>query len=567
MVRLVLLMSTCCLLITLAACGGSTGVPPAPAAQTAGSLPELAALDGLRGVSSSQQPLDVTTPLTTTGTTVIGGNLGFTPAPGSLAWAVFRIRPPVETVVSIAAGGDDGLYLLLADYGRGTWSEATELATGFAVAPLNTLTDPLSPEGYVYCAVLAPGGTTGQLESLALNYDGPAHVYYVAPPADGGDDTNPGTYDEPWVTLQQAANTVTPDSLVIVRAGVFDPFVLSQSGTDGAPIIFKGLPGATIAADGQPYGVEVSQASWVTIEGLLVQNATGVGIRGGGGAEKSQYLTVRNNYVSNCDDGAVSLYFTDYALVEGNWCDSAPGGVGIAIGTDSDHAVVRNNNITGCNFSGIQFENDPGGDNSLDDELITGNTVYGNGISGFGYGIGLDGVSGSTISNNQLYSHPDGLGLVAFNPTPCTNNLIINNTIVQLGDQLECVLLSSGCTGNRLYNNVLFCANANLTALDLQSDCFTGFDCDYNIMSDGVRVDGTSITFDDWQNGYFYDINGHQSTPDLTFLDAVLPDLHLLPAASAVDAGSADYAPAVDLDGVVRPQGSAPDCGCFELVP
>jgi len=41
-------------------------------------------------------------------------------------------------------------------------------------------------------------------------------------------------------------------------------------------------------------------------------------------------------------------------------------------------------------------------------------------------------------------------------------------------------------------------------------------------------------------------------------------DLHLLPAAAAIDAGSADLAPLLDIDGVHRPQGAGFDLGAYE---
>lgn len=41
-------------------------------------------------------------------------------------------------------------------------------------------------------------------------------------------------------------------------------------------------------------------------------------------------------------------------------------------------------------------------------------------------------------------------------------------------------------------------------------------------------------------------------------------DLHLLPAAAAIDAGSADLAPTVDIEGTHRPQGNGYDVGAYE---
>ena len=48
------------------------------------------------------------------------------------------------------------------------------------------------------------------------------------------------------------------------------------------------------------------------------------------------------------------------------------------------------------------------------------------------------------------------------------------------------------------------------------------------------------------------------------FVDVAAYDVHLLDDAPAVDQGSADLAPATDLEGVPRPQGAGVDLGAYE---
>lgn len=61
--------------------------------------------------------------------------------------------------------------------------------------------------------------------------------FYVAT---NGSDSNPGTLDRPWRTIQKAANTVGAGSTVYVRGGVYNETVtINVSGTPGNVITFQ----------------------------------------------------------------------------------------------------------------------------------------------------------------------------------------------------------------------------------------------------------------------------------------------------------------------------------------
>lgn len=566
---------TCVLLALFAACARPSNLPDQSAAWDPAALPSLARLDAMRGASSSQAPIDVTTPLDESNTSPIGGNLGFAAPAGQIAYAVYRIQPPVDTVVSIAAGGADGLYLLVADYGTGHWTGASVLAGGLAIDSLSTLGNPLSPGGYVYCAVVAPPAVQGQLSSLALNYNGPAHVYYVATPATGGNDANPGTAAAPWATLQYAADNIGPDTLVIVQAGDYAGFALGASGNPGQPIIFHAEPGVVLDGGGSvARGIRLTAASApevsnIVIEGFTVKNYQEFGIYVVGNTDKAHDITLRNNTVTGCNAECLEVQHADNVLVEGNTISGCTAGDGMSIGGDSDHAVVRHNTVFQNASTGISFYNGniPGGDNNLDDELISANTCYGNGASINGSGITADGLTNSTISNNLLYANPIGVSFTLFNGFPCTNDIIANNTVVQGAADAVCVSFDTNCTGNKLVNNILFRTDPGFGVLEIASSSLTGFLSDNNIVSDGFLLDGIPKTLAEWQTVSLQDAHSLVSTPELTFVNPVLPDYHLLATASAVGAALATYAPADDLDGVARPQGGSPDCGCYEFVP
>ncbi len=71
-----------------------------------------------------------------------------------------------------------------------------------------------------------------------------AAVYYVAK---SGNDANSGSSTSPWLTIQKAANTLQAGDTVIVRTGRYSESVTTaRGGVGGAPIIFRGEPGASV---------------------------------------------------------------------------------------------------------------------------------------------------------------------------------------------------------------------------------------------------------------------------------------------------------------------------------
>ena len=57
-----------------------------------------------------------------------------------------------------------------------------------------------------------------------------------------GKDSNIGSSGSPWLTLQQAANSVHPGDTVMVESGSYKGFDVQTSGTAAAPITFEAAP-------------------------------------------------------------------------------------------------------------------------------------------------------------------------------------------------------------------------------------------------------------------------------------------------------------------------------------
>jgi len=126
---------------------------------------------------------------------------------------------------------------------------------------------------------------TGLLDGRPLQLGQPAGQESQAPPsgspiqiscthymAPTGDDSNPGTQDAPWRTLQHAADTAEPGSTVCLHAGTYEEAEtvnFTRSGEAGAPITFAAAPGETVTIQGSLYVVE--GVSYLNVVDLIIR--------------------------------------------------------------------------------------------------------------------------------------------------------------------------------------------------------------------------------------------------------------------------------------------------------
>ena len=73
--------------------------------------------------------------------------------------------------------------------------------------------------------------------------------FYVAK---HGDDSNPGTIDSPFLTIQQASDTMVAGDICYIRKGLYHENVImdDNGGTDGLPIVFTNYNNERVAMDG-----------------------------------------------------------------------------------------------------------------------------------------------------------------------------------------------------------------------------------------------------------------------------------------------------------------------------
>jgi parallel beta-helix repeat protein len=333
-------------------------------------------------------------------------------------------------------------------------------------------------------------------------------AYFVSSAA--GSDTNPGTADAPFRTIQRAADLVQAGDVVTVRSGSYAGFVVGwdggQDGTADAPITFHADPGVNVIDrnDKTPDGINLEGADYVVVEGFYIDNSLGHITRAGIRAVANRGAVIRNNAADACGRWGIFTGFAEDVTIENNVCSRAQAEHGIYVSNSADRPTVRGNVCWGNRAAGIHMNGDAsqGGDGVISGALVENNVIYGNGVGG-GSGINCDGVQDSVFRNNLLYgNHASGISLYRIDAAEgAKNNLVVNNTIVMPADGRWAVNVSGGSTGNVLFNNVLYQANTFRGSVSITADSLAGFASDYNVTDGKFSTDGgdTNMSLAAWR--------------------------------------------------------------------
>jgi hypothetical protein len=263
---------------------------------------------------------------------------------------------------------------------------------------------------------------------------------YVAP---NGNDANPGTIDNPFQSLQHAADVAQPGYTIYIRGGVYNErLIIRDSGKAGQPITFAAYPGETPVIDGEYLLPNVPssgwvgcndavspptcyhykpmvhvQASFITIEGLEIMRSLGRGIVVNNNDSRVHDIVLRNNLVHDNRNASIKILEADNVLVEGN-----------SVWHSGNYAM---NDRTGSPVGDV-FEPDTGWPIAVSDRRATNvtyraNRVFENWTEGIGAGLGSVGV---TIEDNilydnralQIYIHRAQDVVAQRNLAYCTNN-------------------------------------------------------------------------------------------------------------------------------------------------
>lgn len=180
-----------------------------------------------------------------------------------------------------------------------------------------------------------------------------------------GDDGGAGTWDDPWRTIQRAADVAGPGATVFIAPGTYrDPWVARNSGTAGRPITFVGAgPDATVVDgaahtsncyynDGHDYNaIEGMTLTGSYLDGCDIKRAVGVWL--------TNVVVHHNGWRRGRWDHGVAVYDSSGVyLADVTSHDNRANGVYIKNSTGGGlERVVAHHNGTQDNDDGITLQN------------------------------------------------------------------------------------------------------------------------------------------------------------------------------------------------------------------
>ncbi|MBU1670866.1 MAG: right-handed parallel beta-helix repeat-containing protein [Actinobacteria bacterium] len=441
---------------------------------------------------------------------------------------------------------------------------------------------------------------------------GDAQTYYVSP---SGLDSNPGTLDKPFKTPGYASKQIQAGDTLIIQGGryvlstFYDDMITPPTGTATAPIIIKGEEGNRPVLAGRDNlfsAVDIGGTSYITIENLEITSDNGALFRGGiaGSSGPVDHLTLKDLYIHHIDEGAMDFADLSAAIIQG--CVMSYCGFGCLGGPVGQQGGWRDVTVRGCtlSYSGHYYQGGPGPSpydrpDGFGVEPSEGPIEIVDTVAEHNRGDGLDskcrnthihecvvannscdGVKlwgdGSRVENTLVYGTGDGVG----GASPWAG-LVIGTE--QEGADFEIVNCAIADNPEReaypMY--VEYGGAANISVLFRNNIVADGYGAPYFAPEADLTLDHCILYSPDHPdnsleaNGKTYSADELEAgavgegvlCDDPKFLQPAwgsAGDYHLEAGSPAIDSGSSDGAPAIDLDGAARPFGAGYDIGPYE---
>jgi hypothetical protein len=292
--------------------------------------------------------------------------------------------------------------------------------------------------------------------------DAAAGTYYVA---NNGSNGNPGTFEQPWLTINYATSTssgIGAGDTIMVRAGNYPEAVFPlESGLPGSPIVLMNFPGESVTLDPGRIHFDDGIDYW-NIHGLVFLNSSADGLRVIGshplGTLKVTHCTFSHHYFNGIDlagpdFGGVSVHdcVIEWNGEQGGGVPSGVEGTGIVL-YDGVGVLWAHRNVISNNWcKGISHATSV--DWQADSSVIDSNIIINNFESGIDW-LGDDSfITHNYISYNGVRDPEAGewgdKGLAV--TTLASGNLVAFNVIKSNG-QME---LNAGGPDNKYYHNTI----------------------------------------------------------------------------------------------------------------
>jgi len=361
-----------------------------------------------------------------------------------------------------------------------------------------------------------------------------------------GDDTHPGTFEQPFRTIAYGAGRLSPGETLCVRAGTYDEsFYNSIPSGSGDGTSWSGALPVTLRA----YPGEERQ--------VIVQPGSAPFVLYTGYYREDSYIVI-DGFVfdgSNVEHAVLKIdQHSHHIRISHSEIRNSPGN-GVLVGTSTDYLEFMDVEVHDLGAYGFYI-----GGNHI---LIDGATIHDVG----GYGIHAyagacerpDGcVSNNIIRNSRvfrvrrfLHSSGDWKDPVGIGIFTGPGNIVVDNVVTGTGSDAHFwgIRVQYGAAAAQIYNNTLFdmemCIYIDEPDAVIRNNVM--YQCETPIGDYGAGTD-----------------ESHNLTNDPRFVDAAAGDFRLQADSPAIDAGTAIDMFDTDMEGTPRPQGSGWDIGAFE---
>jgi len=342
-----------------------------------------------------------------------------------------------------------------------------------------------------------------------------------------GDDTNNGSYDSPWRTLEKAANTAEAGDTIWVEAGTYtETLSPSHSGSNDSYITFQNIASDTVVinADGHDHGIILWNKSFIRISGFEIMNATSDAVFVGHSEDSlSEHNIIENMTIHDCPLCAgIAAYGTNIHIVYNRIYDCKYG-----IFFNGNHFNISNNDIFDCLKSGIA----PIGNSNV----IQHNHIHNNAEYGISTWLGTSQtLCNLMIHKNIIYDNAlQDIHLNAEGPGEKPDTIYVyNNTI--LNDAAEWGVCVYGESLNLKLKNNIISGIYEHGGLRLPSIEMEGFEEDFNLFfnTNALFVNNQTYTLADYQHAFGHGANSFYANPLLN------DDFTLNSESIAVDSGT-----------------------------